>query len=104
YNSGATVLSKKTFVASLSELKPEPKILTISPGESAPGTKLPAFTTAVTAGTVDVVTRAEFGSAMSDDSSTASKSEPCSCEISCSASLSQRSSGAPDRNQEEPLS
>src|SRR4051812_43904791 len=64
YSSGAAVVSKNTFVAVVSELKPEPKILTISPGETAPGMKLPAFTTPVTEPALDVLTRAEFGSAM----------------------------------------
>ena len=41
---------------------------------------------------------------MSDDASTASKSLPWSWCSVASTSLSHRSSGAPDRNHDEPLS
>src|SRR5690606_29123425 len=49
-------------------------------------------------------TRPESSSTISDDTSTASKSAPLICLRSRRASSSQRSSGAPERNQEEPLS
>src|SRR5690349_5028162 len=64
-----------------SVLNPDPKIERISPGAIAPGAKLPPLTTAATTGAPAEPTTAESGCAMSDDSSTASKSAPCSCVI-----------------------
>src|SRR5213593_2250922 len=70
-----------------SALNPDPKMVRISPGAMAPGAKLPALTTALTAGATAERTAAESGCTMSDDSSTASKSDPCSFVIWCRASL-----------------
>ena len=46
----------------------------------------------------------ELGSTIKEETSTASKAAPEICENSCRASLSQRSSGTPDRYQLDPLS
>src|SRR5437868_13691557 len=46
----------------------------------------------------------ESGVIISPETSTTSKSEPWTRPRSCNSSLFQRESGAPERNQEEPLS